>query len=543
MPSNSSDVELLWQEPGETTWTDIAAKTLITKATFSGMASAQPSDAEFVLKDPDRTLDLHTGGRLRAIIDGVPMYSGYGLQVAKGDMFPAGDGKARTATLTRQWTIRPVDRNILWDKRVFYNPANPLVAPADITTPTMDGALIRQALADYGDWGDDGLDLTSAIDDVRPPGDSISSTNPWGWPEGGTYFRELMEDMARWSGAVYYIGADDKIHYHALQDVVSPWGFSDVPMAGTIVDPTGFQDVYVGFREVDATDDGSQIVRDAFVWGGGPPVTDTPVFARSTDTAVPGPRWQYAETHLGEKNYKTAENVQIRANMIVFGNPDGDPSGAQPGSVAGEGPRGLRYELPSYQFTWFGRDIPYLGTDRLHLRPGWIVPIQLTAFGGVIRWLPLRQVKVAFYGAPNGKAHVEFRGLFDLRNEDPFTLWKFLRQKERKSNPTFTGAGGGSGSPVGAVDNTSTSSTYGDIGQFTPLEAIDGTRTVFSIPFGYILGSTQVFLNGLLQRRGIDYFETSPETGTITMTSPPKVAAGDREADELFIICRTRSST
>lgn len=537
MPSNASVVEIFWQEPGESTWTDIASKALIARGAFTGMASAQPADAEFTLKDPDHELDLHTGGKLRVLIDSVPMYSGYGMIIGKGDFTPAGDGRPRATTRTRSWTIRPVDRNILFDKRVFYNKPDPLEAPADITSPTDDGALLRQALDDFGDWAGDGLDLTSAIDDIRPPGDAISAADPWGWPEGGTYFRELFEDMARWSGAIYYIGADDKIHYHALQDVVSPWGFSDVPMPGTITSDTGFQDVYIGFRELDAADDGSQIVRDAFVWGGGPPVTDHPVFARATDVDVPGPRWQYAETHFGEKNYKTLQNVQIRANMIVFGNPDGDPSGAQPGSVAGEGPRGLRYELPSYTFTWFGRDVPSLGGGRLHLRPGWVVPIQLTAFGGIIRWLPLRQVKVSFEGAADGKAHVRFTGLFDLRNEDPFTLWKFLRQKERKSNPTFTTAAG-SGT-LGVVDNSSTESAYGDIGHFAPVESVDGTRVLFSLPFGYIGGSSQVFVNGLLQQRGVDYFETDPTNGTITFSSPPKAAAGGRPADKVYIIVRT----
>lgn len=52
-------------------------------------------------------------------------------------------------------------------------------------------------------------------------------------------------------------------------------------------------------------------------------------------------------------------------------------------------------------------------------------------------------------------------------------------------------------------------------------ETPNGSITAFTVSEAYTPGTTMVFLDGLLQERGVDYTESSPEDGEITFTSAP----------------------
>jgi hypothetical protein len=55
----------------------------------------------------------------------------------------------------------------------------------------------------------------------------------------------------------------------------------------------------------------------------------------------------------------------------------------------------------------------------------------------------------------------------------------------------------------------------------TPTPATDGTQKIFTLPNGdeYVAGLLEVFLDGLLQTKGVDYTESS--SVTFTMTNAP----------------------
>ena len=242
-------------------------------------------------------------------------------------------------------------------------------------------------------------------------------------------------------------------------------------------------------------------------------------------------KWQLAETHFNETNYKLQKGVDQRAHMIVYGSPTHDLSLTEPGSVVGEGPRGLRFPQWAYTFTWTTRDVPEIGGVRRHLYPGDIVPIQLWAFsedGGLTpftKFLPLRSLRISFpSGAKNGKAHVQFTGTFDLRNEDSKFLWSFLRKRE----PVVTNIS------IATVTDSSTDAPLGAFGQFVPTPAPDGAETVFTVKFPYIPGTTQLYINGLFRPRGTYYTESNPDAGEITLVTPPG------GSDELYVTCRTQ---
>lgn len=542
---DGSLISLIYDEGGSSE-IDITNHAVITAANFSSAANGTAGECEVHLRDMDRTLNFITGRRLKLRIDGQPMWSGFTMIKGMGSFLPAGDGK--TNTQTRKYVLHGIDNNVLWDRRVLYNPANLLKKIPNIITNTYDGVLLKQALASYSDqpaW----LDITSQIDNVvfpagagYAPGDpaaDITPKHPWAWPTQGSKVRLVVDDLARWSAAVYYIGPDDKVHYHAIQNRECPWGFSDRPNHGAISASTGFQGAYWGFREMNAEEDGSQFATDSFVWGGSAFAgSGSTVFHRATDTALEAlhGKWQLAEVHFNETNYKLQAGVNQRANMIVYGNPTATAVGSEPGTVVGEGPRGLRFAQWSYSFGWSSKDVPYLGATRRHMYPGDIVPIQLWAFsqdGGTTpftKFLPLRSLTITFpSGAKNGKAHVEYRGTFDLRNDDSKFLWKYLRAKEAKVT-SFS---------LGGVNDSSTDAPYGGFGQFTPLEAADGSRTVFHVKFAYIADTSQLYVDtgsGLvLKPRGSFYTESDPDTGEFTMASAPSGGT------VLYMACRTQA--
>lgn len=534
-----SVVSLIYDQGGSAE-VDITNHAVIVAAKFSSAANGTPGECEVHLRDVDRSLSFITGRRLKLYIDGQPMWSGFVFIKGMGSFLPSGDGK--TLTQTRKYVLRGVDNNTLWDRRIIYNSANLLKKIPNITTNTYDGVLLKQALSSYSDmpgW----LDITTQIDNVTyPAGQAITANVPWAWPTQGSKLRLVVDDLARWSAAVYYIGPDDTVHYHAVQNRECSWGFSDRPSPNhaTVPSATGFDGVYTGFREMNAEEDGSQFATDAFVWGGSPYAgTGQTVFHRATDAsleAIHG-KWQLAETHFNETNYKLQAGVTQRANMIVYGNPTATAVGSEPGTVVGEGPRGLRFAQWSYNFQWSSKDVPYFGATRRHLYPGDIVPIQLWAFSQdngatpFTKLLPLRSLSISFpSGAKDGKAHVQYNGLFDLRNDDSKFLWKYLRAREAKVS-TFSVAG---------VNDSSTDSPYGGFGQFTPLEVADGSRTVFHIKFPYIADTTQLYVDtgsGLvLKPRGTYYTESNPDAAEFTITVAPSGGT------ILYMACRTQAA-
>ena len=301
-----------------------------------------------------------------------------------------------------------------------------------------------------------------------------------------------------------------------------------------IFGPTGFQDSYWGFRELRADEDGKALGTDALVWAGSPWAgSGGTVFARATDDTLEGEhgKWQVSEQHFNEQNFLTQRTTTQRANMIVYGNPDGDAGGSEPGSVPGEGPRGLRFSQWSYNFAWHSGDVPSLGGVRRHLYPGDVLPIELWSYSAdegvtpLLKFLPLRTMRITFPGgASDGTAVVRFDGLFDLRNEDSKFLWAYLRKREPNILADVH---------VATVGDGSTSTVVGAFGTFTPTPTPDGANRIFFTKFGFVPGTAQLYCNGLEQRPGVDFTETDPEAGEITLTFD---AAVD---DNLLITCRT----
>lgn len=510
--------------------TDITDKVLFATASFEAQLNAQPGTFEFTVSDVDQTMSFITGKEIVLTIDGTRTYGGYLTMVSRKFAFPVDDTvtEGPEGVETRQWVLRGADYNLLFDKRVLRNASNYLSQLPSFTSSRMDGDLIRNELCARFLDIPAGFNTTNLVDDVTCPYNDCSVSEPTAWMQQGTTWRKQMEDFAQFSGAVWYIDAAKFLHWHALEDVESRWGFSDVPNNKTItIVPSTWQGATYGFRELDGTEDGSLIVNDALIWGGSEWAGQGgTVFSREENAASIAlhNRWQLAETHFGELGYGIQRGVDVRSNLIVNGSP---------GAVAGDQNRGLRFPQWNFRFAWYAHDVPTISGQKDHLNPGDLVPIILYTFGTdalhpLIQTLPLRQVRISFPNLdPDGFGYVRYDGFFGLQLSDPWSLWRYLLRAQSRISKIQT--------TVSAVDNVSEDAMYGSFGNFYPNESPDGSRTTFTVKFGYIGGTTTVFLNGILQRPGADYEESSPADGEITFFVAPQVT------DWIWVQCRTLS--
>jgi len=505
---------------------DITSHVIIESASFQSQLAAIPGSFEFTCKDLTQTLSFVTGDEISLTVDGTKLFGGYVTQLSRTYAFEADNTTPVSTFDSRYFVVRGVDYNILFDNRRARNPANYLGYLPLFDYATLDGPLLTFFLNNYIDVPS-GFDTSTHVDAIRtiPHG---SDTTQGSYVQQGDTLRSQFEEFAQFSGAIYYIDANKNFHWHSIENSESRWGFSDVPNRTAITaSPASYQGATYGFREIEAIEDGSVIVNDALVWGGKAFTSDgNVIFDREQDSSSESThgRWQTAETHFNDTSFGVQDGVVARAKNIVFGGNASD-------GFAFDQARGLRYPQWNINLAWFAQDVPSISGVKNHMVCGNLITIELKVFGTsgipLVNTLPMRSVRISFpSGKADGTTYVRFDGTFGLQMDDPKSLWNYLiRNQERFVAST-----------VATTTGTSTSTVYGAIGTFIPTPATDGVTAAFSIPFGYIPGTLQVFLNGLEQRPGIDFFETNPDGGGFSMASAPY------STDNLYAICRTLSS-
>ena len=497
--------------------TDISDDCLFAECSFESQMAAIPGQFTVVVRDMDQTRSFVTGKELTLTVDGQLLYGGYVLQVTKKYAFSADDtnNPDATAVLSRQWVLVGVDWNILFDKRVLRNPGSYTTDVPKVTGTHTDAWIIRTWFSTYFDIPA-GFDFTSATYIL----DRFTYTDGFTWDTQGSTMRTVLEKLGYWGG-VFWISADKQFHFMPVQDVVAPWGFSDVPNGqayGATPKPL------IGFRDGDFTEDASAVINDALVWGGSEWAADGDiVFARRQDATSVADHgdWQIGENRVGDLKIQSAVNA--RAGVIV----DGDESG-----VFKTGSKGLVNPESQYRCTWFAHDVPQSGGIPVHLMPGQVTPIELWVFsadGGstpFVTDLPLRQMTISFPGLDaNGDAYVQFEGFFGVLMSDPFWMWDFLRSQAgaRQQAGVTTIANDNSVDPPYGSKYTGTATIAGGLPP-------DGSDRVFYVaggaadgPWGYIGGTLKVYLNGLIQQLTTAYWESDPPQGAFTFVTAPDV--------------------
>lgn len=510
--------------------TDITRNVLYPSAKFEAQASAGVGTFAFTVKDTARSLSFVTGNEVVLTLDGKRYYGGYLMQVGSRFAFPVVNTSNLSAVTARQHALAGVNYNVLFDRLVVRNTADYLHALPGAPGTTMAGHLVED-LAQYLDLPA-GLNTTTFVDDVAPviPQEQVDVGGTFVWVnagEQGVKWREEMKWVTLYNGAVYYIDADKRLHFHAPESLFSRWGFSDRPNRATVSSTaTNWTGATYGFREMETEEDITSMTNDILVWGGSHFISSTDpndpsgvVFARrqNADSIGAHGRWQTAENRMGELKVQSA--VDSLAEAIV------PPAGSDaPPGVGSDGIiRNRSWPNRTLRLSWYAHDVPTMTNGvKDHLTPGDIVTIILYVHGRgeanpLILTLPLRRITISFPTLPGEgtnptnatQTYVRFDGEFGLSLDDPYNLWEaILAARSRTSSSLIT-----------------TTTSPGGMWQGAPDEAPDGSRKTFTLstngtPIVYAGGTSEVYLGGLRLRQGADYSE-SPTTGTITLFVAP----------------------
>jgi len=482
--------------------TDISGSCIFAECSFEAQMAAVPGTFTVTVRDMDRTLNFVTGKELTLDVDGKRLYGGYVTQVTQRYAFPADNTADLSRVHSREWVLSGVDYNVLFDKLILHNSADYTHDIPVVSGDPYDGTIIRT-------WFDNYFDLPAGF--TFNNATYVLNNHQWGasqnhhyiWPTQGATMRQVLEDLAIY-GSVFWMAADKTLRFIPVQDTAASWGFSDQPNN----DPIGVGTPTRGFREGEYS-----IANDALVWGGSEwAAGGAVVFDRRTNsTSITNHgRWQIAENRVGDAKFKILAQVTARAKVIVDGNESGTTI---------QGSQGLVNPEDQFRCTWFNTGVPVSGGSPVHLVPGLVVPIELWVFSqdaGVHPFLvnlPLRQVRITFPTLENetGKAYAQFEGFFGVQMADPFWLWSYLRSSKSRLPR---------GQLISSANNSTVNPPYAAQYQDVPSPAADGSTTVFTIPFGYIAGTSQVFVAGLLLMPG-DYTESNPAAGQYTLAVAP----------------------
>jgi len=519
------EVQIRYTTPDGATQTDITGNVIYADAYFEMQAAAVPGSFHITVKDPDQTLWFVSGGVIDLTVGGTRMFGGY-ISVRTMDFFFSAD-RTDVPVMTRRWSLDGVDFNGILDKRVLRYLTKMTEAPPDVAVANASDAHILSLFDQYFDLGFTGgntIDATSMVTHVN------NFTVKWKWPTPGSTMRQVLDALVIETtihgqvACIYWLDAYAQINWLALQDTMAPWGFSDIPSTGGPI-------TFIGWRDGSASEDGSSVINDVFIWGGSPLGSNGTVRVAhkdNTDSIDAHGLWQMAEAHPGEEGYKSQGEVDARANALI----SGDTSGT--GSM---GTQGLVNPDTQYSLTWFAHDVPLDGGVRQHLIPGNVTTLNLWSFsndGGITPFaidVPLRQVRVTFPTLPSDNpseemlSFVQFQGTFGLQLADPVWWWAFLR----RMRPAPQAA------PIITTTGTSSSFPYGSYFTGYPKESPNGTRTVFSIAPTYMPGTLEVYIGGIPQTSAA-FSETNPAEptgGTFTFITAPV------STDVIVCTCRT----
>jgi hypothetical protein len=539
-------VEIRYTSPDGGTVLDITGSVLYADAYFEMQSAAVPGSFHITVKDPDRQLFFTSGGVVEMWIGGKKMFGGF-VSVPTKDFFFAALDTSEPVT-GRRWSLDGVDFNYLLDKRVLRNTSDYTHSIPDLSLANSNDKHIISLFGNYFD-----LDF-SGNNNIIVTGNTIEHANDftvkWKWPTQGSTMRQVLDALViettihGATACVYWLDANAAIRWVALQTTAAPWGFSDYPSVATgrtgwtqgTADtvPTESFIEFIGWREGSASEDGSSVINEVYVWGGSPLGSSGTVRLahRYNQPSIDAHgRWQMAEAHPGEDGFKSQAEVNARANALI--------SGVTSGTSPVNGAQGLVNPDTQYNLTWFAHDVPLDGNDvRMHLIAGDVVTLNLWSFSednGETPFaidLPLRQMRITFPTLPSDnpndeeyRTYVQFQGTFGLQMSDPVWWWAFLRQMR----PAPQAA------PIITTDNGSGTYPYGSYFTGSPKESPNGSRTDFSIIPTYWAGSLEVYIGGIQQVASAftELVPDDPSGGTFRIITPPS------STDTIVCRCRT----
>lgn len=338
---------------------DVTADVLFDTARFKSLVNGQAGEAFMRVRDLDSTYSFTEGSDWLLTVDGDAVWRGYVTAVKRTYIYPAGN--VVESGLQRFWDLTGADLNILFERRVVYDQADPdNVTGPQFAAGTADTVAITELIDDWLYLNDDDLDTTTGIVGVGDL-DPEQPTRAW---SASWYWGAAMASIATIPAAIFYIRPEagsprGTLVYCDVDVPDAPFGLSDQPNGTTTK----------GFREMEIIEDGTSLANDVLAIGMGygkqvPVVKRLQAAASITEHG----RWQTGLQKPGV--YKQATINRI-ADSVVNGSP--------------ESKRGSKDDRPAVQLTTY--------------EPGLLAGHKVTFTSAVWGWtdvIPVRQMEITF---------------------------------------------------------------------------------------------------------------------------------------------------
>ncbi len=285
---------------------EITSRVMYTMTSFTSAANGGVGSCRIRVRDDNQEYSFVGGRRLELEINGQREWTGYSTSIRRGyytltDQAPG--------EIVRYFDIEGVDLNILFQKRILYDKANP--TKGLLTTypaGTHDDVIVKAYIQNHLDLSGYISD-TSLIEYVGTPSSDSEIFGHAGWTWG-----QFMQSIQRDVGSIYYIDPDGRVVLTDVDTPNAPWGISDAPGAGE-----------VGARDLEIDHGGENLRNDVLGWGAGQG-EDHMIFSRVTDDdsiATHG-RWQVGLTPQPVWRQPTLDRI---TNSWVYGSPQNKRGG------------------------------------------------------------------------------------------------------------------------------------------------------------------------------------------------------------------------
>jgi len=158
-------VEVIYDPDGEAR--DITNSVLIRSVRLESSSWAQPGTWQATVRDMDQSQSFVTGKRIIWRLDGITFYGGFLTQVIKTFAIPVDDTTNPSSVKTRQFQLKGVDYNILFDKRVVRDGGETPNYQTHIPkfSRTTDDVLVIRLCTQYLDLPD-WLDTSTKVEEI-----------------------------------------------------------------------------------------------------------------------------------------------------------------------------------------------------------------------------------------------------------------------------------------------------------------------------------------------------------------------------------------
>jgi len=283
---------------------DITDDVVFSDAKFTTLVNGQVGDFTCRVRDTTRTRNFTTGAEITVDINGIRRFGGFLTQPKRMYAFPAPD-TSNISRVDRFIVLRGTDYNILFQKRIVYDKANPKNVRLRSWDPdSRDDVVIKYVFDHYTDLNADGVtyDGVTHVDTPNPDRRGVIAS-------GGLTFGDAMREINRLINGVWYINPYKELCFVDVDTPTASKSMSDRPVGPS----------EVGYRDFTMTENAANMVNDALIWGAGTGSTRV-AFGRATDddSIAEHGLWQFGE--FTSALFRQA-SVNKRANSIVYGSP------------------------------------------------------------------------------------------------------------------------------------------------------------------------------------------------------------------------------